>query len=183
MWLLKITLYAKNSIELDYYCRKVIVYGKYSNPGYFLNCSRYHFWSGDFIRNFVLSAKCQISGSLTVTNPGLESCPQCLIQLEVTVLRRVNEQQLDTVKCAFVLGYKKVILNNTILTEKNLSSFPCPGMKQHCQLAQNIISLFHILVKEVFEKSVNIGKCINWHSGNIIGLPGNQFNAQPCKIF
>lgn len=96
------------------------------------------------------------------TNPGLESCPQCFLirKVRVTVLRRVNEQQLDTVKCAFV-DYKKVILNNTILTEKNLSSFPCPEYETTLSTGSKYYFIVsHIGKKEVFEKSVNIGNAL-----------------------
>lgn len=97
-----------------------------------------------------------------LTNPGLESCPQCFLirKVRVTVLRRVNDQKLDTMKCALV-DYRKVLLNNTILNNDQLTSFPCPeyertlstGPKYYFIVSQNG-------KKEVFEKSVNIGNAL-----------------------
>lgn len=95
-------------------------------------------------------------------NPGLESCPQCFLirKVRVTVLRRVNDQKLDTVKCALV-NFRKVLLNNTILNEGHLTSFPCPeyertlstGPKYYFVVSQNGND-------EIFEKSINIGNAL-----------------------
>ena len=95
-------------------------------------------------------------------NASLDKCPECFLvrKISVTVLKKVSDQKLDTVRCASV-AYRKVFASDIAGKKETLTSFPCPEHVQSVSTGPNYSFVVHYNGRDIpFKKPVNVGSAL-----------------------
>ena len=92
-------------------------------------------------------------------NVGLDRCSECFLvrKISATVMKRVENGQLDTIKCA-TIEYMKVLPNARSNKQMNMLSYPCPEYEQQLATGPNYEFVVKYNGKTYgFKKPINVG--------------------------
>lgn len=95
-------------------------------------------------------------------NAALEGCTECFLsrKIKITVLRRISDQRLDTIRCVPV-DCKKVLLGGAFAKNVTAVSYPCPESERILSTGPKYQFIVSYDGKtETFEYSVDVGSAL-----------------------